>query len=72
MATFLWRLAGSPVPQSTPPFTDVPSGLYYTQPVAWLVETGITTGTSPTTFSPNATVTRGQMAVFLARYDQNT
>jgi hypothetical protein len=72
MATFLWRLAGSPLPASPATFTDVAPEAYYGPPVAWLVEAGITTGTSPTTFSPNAAVTRGQMAVFLDRYDINT
>lgn len=52
------------------PFTDVPEGAYYTQAVTWLADTGITTGTSPTTFSPDDPVTRGQMAAFLERYAQ--
>lgn len=71
MATFLWALAGSPAPAGTPGFSDVPNGQFYTEPVAWLVEVGVTQGTSPTTFSPNAPVTRGQMAVFLDSYDLN-
>ena len=35
--------------------------------VLWAVEQGITTGTSATTFSPDATVTRGQVVTFLYR-----
>lgn len=68
MVTFLWRAAGSPEPQSAEnPFTDVASNAYYADAVLWAVEQGITTGTSETTFSPNATVTRGQTVTFLYR-----
>ena len=35
-------------------FSDVPEGAYYTDAVAWAVEKGVTSGTSGTTFSPNA------------------
>jgi hypothetical protein len=68
MATFLWRFAGEPAPPATHPFTDVPAGAYYEDAVAWLAQTGVTTGTSPTTFSPKAPVTRAQMATFLWRF----
>ncbi|MEM9520828.1 MAG: S-layer homology domain-containing protein [Actinomycetota bacterium] len=50
-------------------FLDVQSGSYYAPAVTWLASTGITTGTSPTSFSPNDPVTRGQMAAFLHRYN---
>ena len=66
--TFLWRADGSPKPQSTRnPFTDVKAGSYYYDAVLWAVEQGITSGTSATTFSPNATCTRGQIVTFLYR-----
>lgn len=68
MVTFLWRAAGSPAPQSTVnPFTDVQSGAYYYDAVLWATEQGITSGTSATTFAPDATVTRGQTVTFLWR-----
>lgn len=68
MATFLWRYSGSPEPASLDsPFIDVVAGSFYEKAVAWLVEQGITTGTTPTTFSPDDPVTRGQMATFLWR-----
>ena len=68
MVTFLWRAAGSPAPKSTVnPFTDVQSGAYYYDAVLWAVEQGITSGTSATTFAPDATVTRGQTVTFLYR-----
>ena len=46
-------------------FSDVPSNSYYNLAVGWLVEAGITSGVAPGKFAPTATVTRGQMAVFL-------
>jgi len=67
--TFLWRQAGEPAPRIANPFADVPAGTYYTDPVRWAFETGITTGTSSTTFAPNQAVTRVQFAAFLSRYD---
>lgn len=70
MVTFLWRAAGSPEPESGEnPFTDVSGSAYYYEAVLWAVENGITNGTSATTFSPDATVTRGQTVTFLWRYD---
>ena len=66
--TFLWRAAGSPRPVSTVnPFTDVHYGDYFYQAVLWAVENGITMGTSATTFSSDATVTRAQVVTFLWR-----
>jgi len=67
--TFLHRQAGEPDPTVANPFVDVPAGTYYTDPVRWAFENGITTGTSPTTFDPNQAVTRVQFAAFLSRYD---
>ena len=66
--TFLWRAAGSPRPVSAVnPFTDVHYGDYFYQAVLWAVENGITMGTSATTFSPDATVTRAQVVTLLWR-----
>ena len=71
-ATFLWRAAGSPKPETrTMPFTDVPAGSYYYDAVLWAVENGITKGTSNTTFSPNMTCTRAQIVAFLWRSEKS-
>lgn len=68
MVTFLWRAAGEPEPETTVnPFTDVAAGAYYYDAVLWAVEQGITNGTTATTFSPDATVTRAQTVTFLWR-----
>jgi len=64
--TYLWKLAGSPSASSSA-FTDVPQTEKYAQAVAWAVQQGITSGTSATTFSPDATCTRGQIVTFLYR-----
>lgn len=64
--TYLWKLAGSPT-MGASNFTDVPSGAEYSQAVAWAVDKKITSGTSATTFSPDATCTRGQIMTFLYR-----
>ena len=68
IVTFLWRAAGSPEPKGTAAgMTDVVSGSYYEKAVAWAIENGITTGTTATTFSPDATCTRDQSVTFLYR-----
>ncbi len=49
-------------------FTDVAPGSWYAPYVAWAVEHGVTTGTSATTFAPDDTITREQMAAMIYRY----
>lgn len=67
IVTFLWRANGSPKADGANPFTDVSADAYYYDAVLWAVKEGITSGTSATTFSPDATVTRGQTVTFLYR-----
>ena len=50
--------------KNTLPFTDVKSGKGYIS-IAYTI--GMTNGTSATTFSPDATATRGQAAAMLVR-----
>lgn len=71
IVTFLWRAAGSPNASTNSPFTDVPVDSYYYDAVMWAVEQGITSGTSATTFSPDATCTRAQAVTFLYRYEKS-
>lgn len=52
----------------TSPFTDLESGAYYVKYVNWAYSTGVVKGTGDTTFSPNDSVTREQVAAFLYRY----
>ena len=68
IVTFLWRASGSPEPKTASnPVTDVAANAYYCKAVLWAVENGITTGTSATTFSPDAPCTRAQGVTFLWR-----
>lgn len=67
MVTFLWRANGSPKATKANPFTDVSADAYYYDAVLWAAEKGITSGTSATTFSPDAVLTRGQTVTFLWR-----
>lgn len=66
--TFIWRAAGEPtVSGQYNAFTDIKPSDYYYQAVLWGVSIGLTTGTSPTTFSPNDPCTRAQIVTFLYR-----
>ena len=68
VVTFLWRAMDCPTPTITStPFTDLKEDAYYYKAVLWACENNITNGTSETTFSPDANVTRGQFVTFLAR-----
>jgi hypothetical protein len=70
MALFLYRLVhgGSNAPACTEaPFSDVAVNSLACGAIAWLADTGITTGTAQGLFSPANSVTRGQMAAFLHR-----
>ena len=49
------------------PFSDVDLESYYGEAVMWAVANGVTSGTSDTTFSPNANCTRAQIVTFLYR-----
>ena len=67
LAAFLFRLVGEPDGSPPNPFTDVERGRFFAEPIDWLFDSGITTGTSPTTFSPDGLVTRGEAVTFLYR-----
>ncbi len=70
VVTFLWRAAGKPEPNvQSSPFADVPESSYYYKAVLWAVEKGITSGTSATTFGPEATCIRAQIVTFLWRFE---
>ena len=53
---------------STKPFNDVVAGNWYTNAVVWASGSGIVNGTSATTFDPDGSVTREQIAAILYRY----
>ena len=70
IVTILYRLEGSPAVTGTSAFVDVPAGQWHTDAVNWAAANQIVKGTSATTFAPNDSITREQMAAILYRYAQ--
>ena len=68
MATILWRMEGSPAPTAEARFTDVRSGQWYSEAVAWTAQSGVYTGYADGSFRPNDSITREQLAAILYRY----
>jgi hypothetical protein len=68
LVTVLWRLENEPNSTLADLFSDIASGIWYTEPVAWAAENGIVEGYDPDTFGPYDPITREQMAVILYRY----
>ena len=65
----LYNMEGKPaVDKTNNPFADVAGDAWYADAVLWAYQSGVTTGTSATAFSPDALVTREQVAVFLYRF----
>lgn len=65
----LYNLEGQPgYTSGHTPFEDITPGSWYYNAVRWSEENGIASGTSATTFNPNAPVTREQVATFFANY----
>jgi hypothetical protein len=64
--TFLYRTLGT-APTTVNSFTDVTADAFYADAVAWAVESGVTNGTTDSTFSPNNGCTRAQIVTFLYR-----
>lgn len=67
LVTILYRLEGEPAANGSG-FSDVENGAWYQAAVDWAAANGIVNGTSETTFAPNGTLTREQMAAILYRY----
>jgi hypothetical protein len=70
VAAFVYRFEqslGNNPSAGAHPFTDVVFE-YQQEPVGWMFSSAITTGTSPSTFDPEAAVTRGDFATLLWRY----
>jgi hypothetical protein len=67
LAAFLWRYADRPTPTAPHGFADVPAGSYFDDAAAWMLAQSITTGTSPSTYSPQSELSRAQIVTFLYR-----
>lgn len=65
--TYMWQNAGAPQTKTSDKFNDVSAVANFAEAVSWAVENGVTSGTSDTTFSPEAVCTRGQIVTFLSR-----
>lgn len=67
MVVFIYRAEKAEPVDVENPFTDVEEGAYFYDAVIWAVETGVTVGTSDTTFDPNMACTRAHAVTFLYR-----
>ncbi|MBR3562105.1 MAG: S-layer homology domain-containing protein [Oscillospiraceae bacterium] len=65
--TFLYRAKGAPATTASESFTDVGSGEFYTDAVAWAVANNVTNGVGDNAFAPTANCVRGQTVTFLYR-----
>lgn len=67
LVTVLWRVAGRPAAEAAS-FTDVSTGTWYTDAIAWAEDTGVVSGYPDGTFGPMNAVTREEAASILYRY----
>jgi hypothetical protein len=68
-ATALYRLDGKPEVSKYAAFSDVTTGTPLSEAVSWAVDAGVTNGTgNGSTFSPDASITRQDIAAMLFRY----
>lgn len=70
LVTVLWRLCGCEDVGTWQSlyFKDVPSDMWFTNAVNWAAKYGVVAGTSATTFSPNTSISREQVATILFRF----
>ena len=67
-ATVLYRLDSSPGIQTSVRFSDIASGLWYSDPVTWAASNGIVRGVGDNKYNPGQNVTREQMVQILYNY----
>lgn len=68
LVTVLWRMEKEPVVNYLMPFTDVDEGQWYGEAVRWAASEKLVNGTTETTFAPNNTLTREQLATIMYNY----
>ena len=71
LVTVLYRIAGEPETDGTHGFTDVADGMWYTDAIAWAVQSGVVNGIGDDKFDPDGYVTREQIATILFRYTKS-
>lgn len=67
LVAVLYRHSGDSV-QNQQVFDDVAADAWYAEPIAWAKEKGVVAGMTETTFAPDQSITREQMATILMRY----
>ena len=67
-AVWIYNMENQPDAGDSHSFSDV-TDASQDDAVSWMANTGITTGTSPTTFAPDDMLTRAQAATFFHRLD---
>lgn len=68
IVTFIWRTLGNQKAENkTTTFTDIVKDSYYYDAVLWAVEAGVVKGLTDTTFGPEQTCTRAELATFIYR-----
>ena len=68
LVTILYRLEGQPAVSGDLPFTDVETGIWYTDAILWAAQNNIVNGVSDTEFAPGDEITRQQLVTILYRY----
>ena len=68
LVTILYRLEGEPAVSGDLPFTDVETGIWYTDAILWAAQNNIVNGVSDTEFAPGDEITRQQLVTILYRY----
>ncbi len=68
VVTMIWSIQGKPNPSGSSPFSDVPTGLWYSNAVIWAAEKGIVAGLPGGVFKPNQNITRQDLVAILYRY----
>ena len=68
LMTVLYRAAGEPEVDEDHGFADVEDGMWYTAPIKWAKQNGITSGEYNNTFAPHKSITREQLVAMLYRF----
>ena len=68
LVTILYRLEGQPAVSGDLPFTDVETGIWYTDAILWAAQNNIVNGVNDTEFAPGDDLTRQQLVTILYRY----
>ena len=71
VVTILSRMSGEEIAEATESaFSDVATGMWYSNAIAWAASKNIVNGFEDGTFQPDAPVTRAQLVTILYRYAQ--